>query len=1247
MSKSRTNASRPARTGRAPRLSQVALPVTLLSVLAGGVLVSGRPAQSQSSTVPILVDAAANRHPINPEVYGVNLATAAQLQELNVPLNRNGGNNTSRYNWQQNADNRAFDWYFQSIPESSPLPGGRGDAFISDAKSNAAQPMLTIPTIEWVAKLGPNRGKLSSFSIAKYGAQTDRDWAWFPDAGNGISSATGQPITGNDPNDANVPSNAAFQQGWVQQLVAKWGSANQGGLRYYILDNEPSLWFSTHRDVRPVGPRMEEIRDKMIEYGRMIKAQDPGAQVVGPEEWGWSGYLYSGYDQQWGAKNGWGGSLPDRAAHGGMDYLPWLLDQLHKSEQATGQRLLDVFTVHYYPQSGEYSNDTSSTMQLRRNRSTRSLWDPNYTDESWISSKVQLVPRLKSWVNSYYPGTRIGLTEYSWGADNHINGATAQADIYGILGREGMDLATRWTTPDRSTPTFQAMKLYRNYDGNKSTFGDQSVAASVPNPDTLSAFAAVRTSDQALTVMVINKAGAATPVTVGLSNYSASTPTSQVWQLAAGTGIQRLSDVAVSGGSIQTTVPAQSISLFVVGGAAAPPPTSPAFFAAASATPAAVTAGGTSTLSVDLTDTGAALAGGTVDLQVVDPAGAPVGQKQFTAQDFAAGQTRSYAYAWTAPATAGTYTLKVRVLAADGSASYYQNENATTVAVSAQAPDPTFTATATASPTSLPTGGTSAITATVKDTGAGVPGSIVDLEVYNSSGAKVAQQVYDAQSFTSGQTRTYTYNWTAPATAGTYTVKLGIFSADWSKNYTWNDQAATITVTGAPTAPTFTATVTAAQNPATTQVPVALTATVKDTGTAATAAIVDVEIVGPSGTRVLQQLFSGQDFAAGQTRTYTFNWTPPAAAGKYVIGVGVFAKDWTSQYTWVSGAGSVDVVTGAPAPPSFTGSGSLSPTSATTGGAVTASATFTNSGGGVAGTALDLELYNSAGSRVGQKWVSAQDFAAGQSRTVSWAFTAPTTAGAYTLKLGVFAGDGTTQLYWNNAAGTLTVTAPTTTPTFTSTVSASPTSLAPGATTTLSLTVKDTGGALSGGVVALEIANSSGQAVTQQLYTAQSFTSGQSRSYSYTWTAPQTAGAYTVKVTVSGANQTPLYHTNPSAAAITVTAPTTKATFTSSATVGNGPFKVGTAIPITATVKDTGAPLVDGLIDLVVFDAAGNVAFQQVYTGQSFTTGQSRSYLASWTPKAAGTYQIHVGIFGKDWNPQYDWNWQAGSVTVK
>ena len=105
-------------------------------------------------------------------------------------------------------------------------------------------------------------------------------------------------------------------------------------------------------------------------------------------------------------------------------------------------------------------------------------------------------------MNTYYPGTKIAVTEYNWGAEGHINGATAQADILGIFGREGLDIATRWTTPDASTPTYKAIKLYRNYDGAKSAFGDVSISATGPNPDNVAAFAAQRSSDSAATVMV-------------------------------------------------------------------------------------------------------------------------------------------------------------------------------------------------------------------------------------------------------------------------------------------------------------------------------------------------------------------------------------------------------------------------------------------------------------------------------------------------------------------------------------------------------------------------------------------------------------------------------------------------------------------------------------------------------------------------------------------------------------------------
>jgi len=529
---------------------------------------------ASNTAFSVTINVRLNRHSISPLIYGTAFASAADLADLNFTINRSGGNSETRYNWQLNAHNHAADWYFQSIGDTPATAGAAADDFVTSTKAGGALPALTIPMIEWMPRLGASRGKLASYSIAKYGPQTGNDSQWMPDAGNGISVTNSTPITWNDPNDANFPTNSQFQRAFVQHLTNRFGAATNGGVRHYILDNEHSIWHSTHQDVHPNGASRREIRDRMFDYAAKVREIEPAAQIWGPEEFGWSGYFYSGADLQYGGKYGWG-YLPDRSTNGSLDYVCWLLDQFRQREVATGTRWLDYFTLHRYPEGAERNNngaDTSTATQLLRNRSTRSFWDPTYVDESWIGTPVQLIPRMKNWVATYYPGTKIGITEYNWYAENHINGATAQADLLGIFGREGLDLATRWTTPASSTPTYKAMKLYRNYDGNKSVFGDQSVSAIGSNPDQLAVFAAVRAGDGALTVMAINKQlGAAALVSLNLTNFPPA-GTAQVWQLTAANTITRLGDLTFSGATVTNAVPPQSVTLFVLPAATPVPP---------------------------------------------------------------------------------------------------------------------------------------------------------------------------------------------------------------------------------------------------------------------------------------------------------------------------------------------------------------------------------------------------------------------------------------------------------------------------------------------------------------------------------------------------------------------------------------------------------------------------------------------------------------------------------------------------
>ncbi len=513
------------------------------------------PARAQTPVV-VSIDAQADRRPISPLIYGASWMEAENIAELNFTMNRAGGEVESNYNWRDNAHNICKNWYWISMStHSRNEPAAETHDFISDTRTAVqGEAAITVPMQKWVPKLGPNRSSTWSFSINKYGPQTDHEPYGAPDAGSGVRASDGSNITGNDPNDAYFLTDSRFQKDFVTTVTNRWGKSNNGGVRHYIMDNEYGLWDYVHRDIHPNDPTKEQIRDLLFDYAGRVKAVDPGAKTWAPEEWGFLAY----------------------------DYIPWLLGQMRQREEATGVRLLDICTIHHY--CSESNQNVDPATQLARNISTRSLWDPNWVDPAitWWNKPHNIIPNMQKWVRENYPGTQIGITEYNWGAHNHINGATAQADVLGIFGREGLDVATYWgdvqNEPD--SVVFKAMKMYRNYDGNLATFGDTSIRAAVPNPDEVSSFASIRDSDGAMTVMLINKQlSTSQPVNLSLANFIHN-GSAEVWQLTASNAITRLTDLTVSGNQASTTVPQQSITLFVfpagapvsAGAASAPQP---------------------------------------------------------------------------------------------------------------------------------------------------------------------------------------------------------------------------------------------------------------------------------------------------------------------------------------------------------------------------------------------------------------------------------------------------------------------------------------------------------------------------------------------------------------------------------------------------------------------------------------------------------------------------------------------------
>ncbi|CAM5646442.1 hypothetical protein SANTM175S_01473 [Streptomyces antimycoticus] len=62
----------------------------------------------------------------------------------------------------------------------------------------------------------------------------------------------------------------------MEYLNRTYGTADDGGVRFYNLDNEPDLWSSTHRDVHPEGTGYDEIRDSTTPPPPPSRTPTPG-----------------------------------------------------------------------------------------------------------------------------------------------------------------------------------------------------------------------------------------------------------------------------------------------------------------------------------------------------------------------------------------------------------------------------------------------------------------------------------------------------------------------------------------------------------------------------------------------------------------------------------------------------------------------------------------------------------------------------------------------------------------------------------------------------------------------------------------------------------------------------------------------------------------------------------------------------------------------------------------------------------
>jgi hypothetical protein len=203
--------------------------------------------------------------------------------------------------------------------------------------------------------------------------------------------------------------------------------------------------------------------------------------------------------------------------------------------------------------------------QLRL-RTTRDLWDPMYQAESWTKhtgdgKPTQLLPRVRAWIEKHNPGMELCLGEYNFGGGDNITGALAQADVFGVLAREKVDLAFIWTTPEGTQEL--AWQLFRNYDGHGGRFGDRFIPCSSQHQDV--AIYAAKRRDGATTVVLLNKnLGSPCELTFDAPGLRGKLQAYRFDQDSEEKVVEAYRDMKTIDGKLSLTLPAASGTILVV-----------------------------------------------------------------------------------------------------------------------------------------------------------------------------------------------------------------------------------------------------------------------------------------------------------------------------------------------------------------------------------------------------------------------------------------------------------------------------------------------------------------------------------------------------------------------------------------------------------------------------------------------------------------------------------------------------------
>lgn len=512
-----------------------------------------------SPAVTIAIDPTHTR-PISPWIYGLNFYTGVSGAPPHLTLDRAGGNRWTAYNWETNASNAGSDYIYSNDNYLSPstTPAEAVRTFIA-ADHNLG--MASIMTVQL-------QGLVSADENGAVSVSNPPDLTRFKQVIDKKSTITTAPFTTSpDTTDAYVYMDE-FLWALDQKFPGVFG-AGPSLPTFVSLDNEPELWNSTHLEVQGHNAiSSDSYISKTIALTKALKDQFPNLVIFGPVHYGFEG-IYN-----------WQGELT--ATPDGTNWFPnKYLPAIKSASTAYGKPLVDVYDFHWYSEATDgttrVTNLTSANLTDTQVQaivqSPRSLWDPTFKENSWITNAVlgepiRVLPRLQAKIDTYFPGTKIAITEYENGGDNHIAGTIAQADNLGIFGSQGVFAATLW--PLGSCPYILAgFRAFRSFDGASANFGDTSLQTVSSNVQNVAVYASSDSTTPGRMVFVaINRSTSSQLTAITGASLSG---TASVYQMTASSAQGQnpvrptlVQQFPVSGSSLTIPLPALSVSTIEV-----------------------------------------------------------------------------------------------------------------------------------------------------------------------------------------------------------------------------------------------------------------------------------------------------------------------------------------------------------------------------------------------------------------------------------------------------------------------------------------------------------------------------------------------------------------------------------------------------------------------------------------------------------------------------------------------------------